>query len=128
VFRHGQAVALLDFDFATPGPPVSDVAPFAGDCVPADDDANARSAGWVPADRATRLRLIADVYGLEATEHSELLSSLDLRIAQGGLWVLSKVQAGDTNFTKMWTEGGGMERYDRRRGWWAPTETAWRLR
>jgi hypothetical protein len=33
--------------------------------------------------------------------------------------VLAKVQAGDVNFTAMWVKLGGMERYDRRRRWWA---------
>jgi hypothetical protein len=32
--------------------------------------------------------------------------------------VLSKIQAGDANFTKMWNELGGMRRHDRRRQWW----------
>jgi Phosphotransferase enzyme family len=119
VFRQGHAIALLDFDFAAPGPPASDVARFAGYCVPVDDDTDASRAGWAAADRSARLRLIADAYGLDAEERTHLISFLDRRIAQGGQWVLSKVQAGDVNFTRMWNQGGGMDRYDRRRRWWA---------
>lgn len=46
-------------------------------------------------------------------------SILDLLVATSGEWVLSKVQAGNVNFTKMWEELGGIERHDRRCRWWA---------
>jgi aminoglycoside phosphotransferase (APT) family kinase protein len=123
VFRQGKATALLDFDFAAPGRPVWDLARFASMCVPVDDEANAERLGWRPADRAGRLRLVADTYGLDATQRHELLSVLDLLIERSGQWVLSKVDAGDPNFTKMWNELGGMERHTRRRQWWSTNRT-----
>lgn len=46
VFRHGSAVALLDFDFAAPGRRTFDLAAFARMCVPVDDDINATRLGW----------------------------------------------------------------------------------
>ena len=46
VFRDGEAVALLDFDFAAPGRPVYDLACFARMCVPIDDDENRARFGW----------------------------------------------------------------------------------
>ena len=65
VFRDGEAVGLLDFDFAAPGRPVFDLACFARMCVPIDDDSRTRF-GWTAADLPKRLRLVADAYGLTA--------------------------------------------------------------
>lgn len=85
VFRRGAAVGLLDLDVAAPGRPVWDLARFAVMCVPVDDDIDAGRLGWVSADRPARLRLVADVYGLEAPERREFLSVLDLLVARSGL-------------------------------------------
>ena len=65
VFRAGNAVALLDFDFAAPGRPIYDLAQMARMCIPIDDDTNAARLGWEPVDRPRRLRLVADEYGLD---------------------------------------------------------------
>jgi hypothetical protein len=70
VFRDGVAVGLLDFDFAAPGRPVYDLAQFARMCVPVDDEISAARLGRQSADRARRLRLVADVYGLTAVSRS----------------------------------------------------------
>ena len=40
-------------------------------------------------------------------------------IARGGAFVRRRVEAGDPNFISMWNAMGGMERFDRRRHWWA---------
>jgi thiamine kinase-like enzyme len=84
VFRDGVAVALLDFDFAAPGRRAHDLAAFARMWVPTDDDTNAERLGRTPADRPARLRLVADAYGLDATQRQELLACLDTSIAAGG--------------------------------------------
>jgi hypothetical protein len=39
-------------------------------------------------------------------------------IEQGGAFVRRRVEAGDSNFVRMWTEMGGEVRFDRRRRWW----------
>lgn len=118
VFRNGEAIAFIDFDFAAPGRPIYDLAQFARMCIPIDDDTNARRLGWVPADRPARLRLVADAYGLDAPERQSLLELLDDSIARGGEFVRRRVEAGDPNFIAMWNELGGMQRFDRRRAWW----------
>lgn len=118
VFREGQAVGLLDFDFASPGRPVYDLACFARMCVPIDDESCSR-LGWRPADLPGRLRLVADEYGLLASERSELVQVLHESIGRGGEFVFRRVQAGDVNFIEMWNSFGGMGRFDRRRAWWA---------
>ena len=119
VFRHGAAVALLDFDFAAPGRPVYDLAQFARLCVPVDDEVSAARLGWQPADNPARVRLIADSYGLDATARGQLVEVLDTSIARGGEFVRRRVESGDPNFISMWNAMGGMERFDRRRRWWA---------
>jgi hypothetical protein len=118
VFRDGEAVALLDFDFAAPGRPVYDLASFARMCVPIDDDVNRARFGWQGKDLAGRLRLVADEYGLNGEERGEVIAALDGSIARGGEFVLRRVEAGDPNFIAMWEDLGGMERFDRRRAWW----------
>ena len=82
VFRAGNAVALLDFDFAAPGRPIYDIAQTARMCVPIDDDTNAARLGWEPLDRPGRLRLVADEYGLDAHGRAELLETLSASIAR----------------------------------------------
>jgi len=119
VFRDGAAVALLDFDFAAPGRPVYDLAQFARLCVPVDDEVSAARLGWQLADKPARLRLIADSYGLDATARWQLVEVLDSSIARGGEFVRRRVEAGDPGFISMWNAMGGMERFDRRRRWWA---------
>lgn len=119
VFRDGAAVALLDFDFAAPGRPVYDLAQFARLCVPIDDEINAARLGWRPADKPARLRLVADSYGLDAAARRQLVEAMADSIASGGEFVRRRVEAGDPNFIGMWQAMGGIERFDRRRRWWA---------
>jgi hypothetical protein len=119
VFRDGAAVALLDFDFAAPGRPVYDLVRFALLCVPIDDEISAARLGWRPADKPARLRLAADSYGLDAAARRQLVEVLADSIARGGEFVRRRVEAGDPNFITMWHEMGGVERFDRRRRWWA---------
>lgn len=119
VFRDGAAAALLDFDFAAPGRPVYDLVQFARMCVPVDDEISAARLGWHPADKPARLRLVADSYGLDATARQQLVEVLADSIARGGEFVRRRVEAGDPNFIKMWNEMGGIERFNRRRRWWA---------
>ena len=119
VFRDGRAVALLDFDFAAPGQPTFDLAAFARMCVPVDDDISAEKLGWQPADRPGRLRAVCDAYGLDADCRARVLRSLSESIARGGEFVRRRAAAGEQGFVTMWADIGGMERFDRRRRWWA---------
>jgi hypothetical protein len=118
VFRGGEAVGLLDFDFAAPGRRAGDLASFARMCVPIDDEVNAAKLGWVDPDRPARLRLVADAYGLDRVGRHEMVDFLAATIAQGGAFVRRRVEAGDANFIKMWDEMGGAERFARRKRWW----------
>jgi hypothetical protein len=62
--------------------------------------------------------LVADTYGLRSEERTDIVRALDHSIAHGGEFVQRRVEAGDPNFTAMWAEIGGMQRFDRRRAWW----------
>jgi hypothetical protein len=119
VFRDGVAVALLDFEFAAPGRSVYDLAQLARLCVPIDDEFDQTRLGWQPADRPARLRLVADVYGLDRDGRAALLTAMNDAIARVEAAVRRRVDAGDPNALAMWNRTGGAARYDRRRRWWA---------
>lgn len=118
VFRDGDAVALLDWEFAARGRPVYDLAQMARMCVPVDDDESAARLGWLRSDRPRRARIVCDAYGLSATERREFLLELDAAIRRHTALVVRRVEAGDANFIAMWDAGGGAERYRRRDAWW----------
>jgi Phosphotransferase enzyme family len=76
VFRNGAVVGWIDFDLAQPGRAIDDVAALAKHWVPLMSDARAQAHGWLlPVDRARRLRLLADAYGLDASSRAELLDA-----------------------------------------------------
>jgi thiamine kinase-like enzyme len=116
VYRHGVAVALLDFDFAAPGRRIFDLAAFASMCVPLDTPQDAERRWRAGLDPFTRLRVIADAYGLPPGR-SELIHLITERFAGGGAFVQRQVEAGIPAFVQMWNEMGGQERYERRRRW-----------
>jgi hypothetical protein len=117
VFRHGEAVALLDFDFAAPGDPLQDVAKFARMCVPVDDPTGAARDGWRDLDVGSRLRLVADAYGLDAPQRKDMIEALDGVIRRGGQFVRRQLDAGHPGFVEMVDRMGGMARFDTRRSW-----------
>lgn len=127
VFRSGRAVALLDFEFAAPGRPLWDLAALASMCVPLDTPADAARNGPGRADPISGLRAVAAGHGLDRAERLELLDVLDARMANGGVFVKRRVDAGEQAFIEMWEAMGGQARYDRRRDWFStmrPTFTA----
>jgi hypothetical protein len=115
VFDNGEAVALLDFDFAAPGRREFDVAAFARMCVLIDDDINAARLGWESNDRSARLRLVCDGYGLDQDGRGVVIDCLVQSIERGGEFVRRRVEAGEAPFIEMRESMGGQERFDRRR-------------
>jgi hypothetical protein len=75
VFRGGRAAALIDFDLASPGSPIWDVACAARLWVPlrAEADIDDVRRGRV----AERLRAFVDAYGVPATERGALLDAVE---------------------------------------------------
>ena len=117
VYRAGDAVALLDLDFAAPGRRVWDLAALARMCVPIDTDEDAARTGRSGLDPFGRLAVAADAYGLDGPGRAALLDALTHQIDTAGAFVRRRVEAGEAAFIAMWEAMGGQERYDRRRRW-----------
>jgi hypothetical protein len=101
VFAGTRAVALIDFDLASPGSAVWDVACAARLWAPLRDPRD------VPHARSLeRLRLFVDAYGLPRRERERLVEAMVAahdwcyRIVRGA------VQNGHEPFQRMWSEGG----------------------
>lgn len=118
VSRGGVAVALLDFDFVAPGSRLYDLARLALMTVPIDHPEDAARTGRVGLDPFTRLRVVADAYGL-APGRAALIESVGRNVAAGGTFLQRHIDRGETAFLAMRDAMGGMERYDRRRVWFA---------
>ena len=87
-------------------------------CVPIDDDQSARRLGW---DQPIWSRDFASSRMRTASRLRTGWSSLAWladSIARGGEFLMRQIEAGDSNFTALWNEIGGMPRFDRRREWW----------
>jgi hypothetical protein len=115
VFRHGRAVALIDFDLASPGPQVWDVAAAVRLWAPLRPDADVRDARRGRGLR--RLRLFTDAYGLAGDERAVLVDAV---IANHD-WLYEVVREGAENghaaFADYWLSGA-RERAARTRGWY----------
>lgn len=70
IWRDGQAVAFIDWDFVEPGPAVRDLAEMAFFVTPMRDDDHCYQCGFrEPPDRAHRLRVLCDAYGWSDLRH-----------------------------------------------------------
>lgn len=119
VYRDGVAVVILDWEFASPGRRLYDVAALARMCVPIDSPEGAAQLGRAAADPLRGLAAVADGYGLVDDDRVELVEVLGGQIARGGEFVRRRVEAGDEAFVAMWESMGGMARFDRRREWFS---------
>jgi aminoglycoside phosphotransferase (APT) family kinase protein len=117
VFRDGRATALIDFDLAAPGRPVWDVAMTARYWVPMLDPASA--AAFYPAglDAPTRLRILADSYGLSPQDRAELPGVIEQATRSCRAFVADRVAEGDPLYTQVLSERGGWQRWDRLQEW-----------
>ena len=115
VFRDQRAVALIDFDLASPGCRVWDVACAARLWVPLRPDRHIADArrGRTP----ERLRLFVDSYGLADADRERLVPA----VRQNHEWcydiVGSAAADGHTAFAEYWM-GGAMARAHETRGWY----------
>ena len=114
IFEHGRAVALIDFDLASPGSAVWDVACAARLWAPlrAEEDLPEPLHGR----SLERLRMFAEAYGLPARDRVRMVEAMVeahdwcYRIVRGA------VGSGHEPFERMWREGGE-QRADRTRAW-----------
>ncbi|MFD0412348.1 phosphotransferase enzyme family protein [Streptomyces sp. NPDC127108] len=117
VFRDGRAVALIDFDLAAPGRAVWDVAMTARYWVPMLDPATAAAHYPAGPDAPTRLRILADSYGLSVQERAELPDVIEEATASCRAFVADRVATGDPVYTRALSERGGWQRWDRIQEW-----------
>ena len=108
VFRSGHPVALIDWDFAQPGPRLDDLASAAKHWVPLTSDERAAEDGWrLPVDRGARLRVLCDAYGLAAAERRALVPCVLRNAACGYRSHQVWGEAGVPGFAEMWAAGSG---------------------
>jgi hypothetical protein len=96
VFRNGEVVAMIDFDQAGPGRRVWDVAVGAWRWVPISSRPEQQ-----PRERARRLRIFCDAYGL-GEERRTVLDALISRIRAVRELARSEVALGHPGYTMIW--------------------------
>jgi hypothetical protein len=114
VFRDGEAVALLDWDFAAPGRRLWDVAATMSLWGPVRDPSDP-VPGMEGLDPFARASLIADAYGLDADERARLPRVFVDRLSIS--LVERRAAAGERAFVEMIERQGGPGRARRRREW-----------
>lgn len=117
VFRDGRAVALIDFDMAAPGRPLWDVAMTARYWVPMLDPTSAAALYPDGLDVPTRLRVLADSYGLSAQERGELPGVIEQATVSCRAFVADRVADGDAVYGRVFAERGGWRRWERVQEW-----------
>jgi len=123
VFRGGRAVALLDFEFAAPGRPVWDIAMTARFWVPLTDPETSTSTGRQHLDRAARLRLFVEAYGLPRVEWPAVVPMLQTINQVARSFVMKQMASDHGEMRRAHEELGFGERWDRNDRWVA--EFSW---
>src|SRR6266487_2320141 len=73
IWRPDGTLALIDFDLASPGARIYDVAYAAWTWVPLFSDRDSYTLGWKRPNRPRRLRLFADAYGLTPRDRQRVI-------------------------------------------------------
>jgi hypothetical protein len=117
VFKDGEVVGLLDFDFAAPGRPLWDIARTVIVWIPIDNPELAHSYGCGGMDPFRRLKLFCDSYGLSKSDRAQLVDLIDRCGIKSEAFVKSEVDAGKPAFVEMWNTFDLADIYRRRRRW-----------
>jgi Phosphotransferase enzyme family len=109
VVRDGRLAGFIDWDLAGPGQPISDLAFVAWQWVPLHGPAVASFMGWDGADRAARLNLLLDAYGLG--ERGRFIDAVIDRVQLNRSIMLERAAAGDPAYQVLVQQGhvGGMD-------------------
>lgn len=104
VVADGQLVGIIDWDLAAPGSRLSDLAFVAWQWVPLHGPAVTRVLGWTdPPDRARRLRLLLDAYGLH--DRTGFIDQVVARIAYNRDIMTSRAASGDHAYQSLVEQG-----------------------
>jgi aminoglycoside phosphotransferase (APT) family kinase protein len=114
VFRDGEAIAFLDWDFAAPGRPLWDVAAVMSMWGPVHDPSDP-VPGMEGLDPFGRARVIADAYGMTDAQRAEVPEIFVDRLSLS--LVEKRAAAGEAAFIEMLARQGGAGRAERRRRW-----------
>ncbi|MFF9624918.1 phosphotransferase [Streptomyces griseosporeus] len=117
VFRDGRAAALIDFDMAAPGRPLWDIAMTARYWVPMLDPESAAAVHPTGLDAPTRLRILADGYGLSGEERADLPGVIEQATEVCRAFVARRVADDDPVYLQALAERGGWRRWDRMQKW-----------
>lgn len=107
VFQGGKPVALIDWDFAAPGPRLLDFASAAKSWVPLLHPEHSADHGWPPRPPAPRLRLLADAYELTRVERAQVVGLVEHRHRMSYASHRAWASARDPAFQRMWRCGSG---------------------
>jgi hypothetical protein len=110
VVRDGELVGLIDWDLAGPGTVRSELAFVAWQWVPLHGPFVTQMFGWAsPPDRASRLRVLLDAYGLE--DRDGFLDDVVRRVQYNRDVMLAKAADGDPAYQALVDQGHvhGME-------------------
>ena len=105
IWRTDGTLALIDFDLASPGSRLYDVAYAAWTWVPIFSDRDANTLGWGRVNRARRLRLFADAYGLTPSDRHRLVATIRKRIVDHNEGIRRMAAAGDPVFVRIVQKG-----------------------
>src|SRR3954451_1516477 len=116
IFSEGVAVGLIDFDLASPGSAVWDVACAARLWAPLRDERDAPEQ--VRGRALDRLRIFVDAYGLSRRDRGRVVDAVIPAHERCYRVIRSALNGGHETFGRMWRDGG-RERADRTRRWLA---------
>jgi len=116
VFRDGRAVALIDFDLASPGSALWDVAGTARLWAPLRSEFDILDARAGQA--LERVRTFVDAYGVPLEQRTLLVEALQQTHEWIYAIVRSGAQHGNAGYADYW-QHGGTERAQRTRAWFA---------
>jgi aminoglycoside phosphotransferase (APT) family kinase protein len=116
VYRHGEAVALLDFDFAAPGRPLWDLAQMARMWSPLRPP-ELVVEGMQGLDPFRRLGILATAYGLDASDREEFVEMIVESRRRAAQFVRRRLAAAEPAFVRAWAPLGGEKALDSIQAW-----------
>ena len=123
VYRHGEAVALLDFDFAAPGRPLWDLAQMTRMWSPLRPP-ELVVEGMRGLDPFHRLGILATAYGLDAADCDRFVEMIIESRRHAAQFVRRRLAAGESAFVRAWAPLGGEEALDSIQAWFSENRDA----
>lgn len=105
IWRPDGTLALIDFDLASPGSRLYDVAYAAWTWVPLFSDRDSLTLGWQHPDRPRRLRRFADAYGLIPRDRHRFVRAIRRRIVDHVEGIKRMAAAGEPAFIRIVRKG-----------------------